>query len=213
MESHKAVTITKDELAQMPLVQFKGTITVVETEADAEAAVEDLLRHNVLGFDTETKPTFKKGKPNNVALMQVSYESHTYLFRINKLGFTPAIRRFIEADTIVKVGLSLKDDFFVMHRNHDFSPAGFIDLQDFVKNYGIADASLQKIFAALFAQRISKSQRLSNWEAPSLTIGQQHYASIDAWACLKIYNHLTSGQFVPEQSPFYREIPEQNQNN
>ena len=95
----------------------------------------------------------------------------------------------------------------MLHRNSDFAPDGFIDLQQFVKEYAIRDLALSKIYGIIFDQRISKSQRLSNWEAPVLTEGQQIYASIDAWACLRIYNRLRSGEFHPEDSP-YRYVPE-----
>lgn len=206
MNPRHAVTITKAELALLPPVTFRGKITVVETQEAAAEAVSAIMKLPVVGFDTETRPTFRKGHPNNVALMQVSADDRCWLFRINKLGVTQEMKRFLESDATMKIGLSLKDDFFVMHRNHDFTPAGFVDLQDIVGGYGIADTSLQKIYAVLFDSRISKAQRLSNWEAKTLTVAQQSYAAIDAWACLKIHRHLTGGLFIPEESRYYRLI-------
>lgn len=103
---------------------------------------------------------------------------------------------------MVKVGLSLKDDFHMLHKLAEFEPRNFVDLQSVVKSFHIADSSLQKIYGILFNGRISKSQRLSNWEAAQLSAGQMIYASIDAWACLKIYNHLTSGSFEPMESSY-----------
>lgn len=190
----------------MPVVTYPGEISIIETQDQAAAALEEIFKCPVVGFDTETKPTFRKGHPNNVALMQVSNGAHCWLFRVNRLGVEGSVKRFLESTQVKKVGLSLKDDFFVMRRSCEFEPAGFIDLQGFVREYGIADASLQKIYAILFGERISKGQRLSNWEAPALTLSQQRYASIDAWACLRIYNHLQSGEFVAEQSPYYTTI-------
>lgn len=199
------ISIPKDVLAGMPMVEFPGEITVLE-DADAAREVLTLLaKEERVGFDTETRPAFQKGRSFNVSLIQISTLTHGYLFRINKTGLLPELCAFIENDSVLKIGLSLKDDFFVLHKISEFVPHGFVDLQGFVGDYGIADASLQKIYGILFGKRISKGQRLSNWEAPELTVGQQHYAAIDAWACLRIYNHLTEGNFNPQESP-YRQI-------
>lgn len=196
------ISINKNLIAEMPLVTFPGTITVADTPEKADMAVEALSKERTVGFDTETKPSFKKGKTNKVALMQISTESHCYLFRLNKTGITDSLRRFIENPDITKVGLSLKDDFMVMHRSDEFTPGSFIDLQTYVSRYHITDMSLQRIYAILFGERISKHQRLSNWEADTLTDNQQAYAAIDAWACLRIYRHLKSGMFNPAESPY-----------
>ncbi len=132
----------------------------------------------------------------------MSTEYHSFLIRINKMGFTPELREFMECEDVIKVGLSLKDDFHMLHQVGEFEPRGFVELQDMVKKYHITDASLQKIYAILFGERISKSQRLTNWEAAQLTTPQMVYASIDAWACQRIYRRLVSGEFVPSQSPY-----------
>ncbi len=197
-----AISITKEQLTSLPTVSFPGQITVIDTVEDAATALRQLRMHAVVGFDTETKPSFRKGRTNMVSLIQISTDSHCYLFRLNHIGLCECIREFIEDPTVIKIGLSLKDDFHVMHKLAEFTPAGFVDLQTFVKQYEIADCSLQKIYGIIFNQRISKSQRLSNWEADNLTQSQQIYASIDAWACLKIYNHLNSGNFNPNLSPY-----------
>ena len=207
-DTRTVVSIPKELVAEMPLVTYPGSITIVDTPELADKALDEILSCSVVGFDTETKPAFRKGKTNNVALMQVSGEDRCWLFRVNRLGVDGAVKRFLENDTILKVGLSIKDDFFVMHRSAQFEPKGFVDLQSYVKEFKIADASLQRIFAILFGKRISKGQRLSNWEADSLTEAQQHYAAIDAWACLKIYNLLRAGEFDPKASPYLTEIIE-----
>lgn len=186
----------------MPVLKYHGYITVVDTPEMEAYALTDISKHREVGFDTETKPSFRKGKLNNVSLVQVSTGERCYLFRLNKLGFTSGIKSFMENEEIVKIGLSLKDDFSVLHRNCEFVPRGFVDLQHYVKQFSITDLSLSKIYAILFGERISKSQRLSNWEAASLTESQQTYASIDAWACLRIYRYLRAGLFHPERSPY-----------
>ncbi len=201
------ISITKAQLAGLPLVEFSGAITVISDPAEVAGAVEILRSRDVVGFDTETKPNFKKGVTNKVSLIQVSTDDHSFLFRLNKTGFTPELKEFMECEDVVKVGLSLKDDFHVLHKICEFEPKNFIDLQDVVRQYHITDLSLQKIYGILFGRRISKSQRLTNWEAATLTPSQMVYASIDAWACLRIYRMLRSDTFVPEESP-YIVVPE-----
>lgn len=196
------IAIDKKCVAEMPNVTFAGAITVIERAEDVAEAVRFLRRHDVVGFDTETKPNFRKGMTNRVSLIQVSTEDRSFLFRINKMGFTPELREFMECDDLIKVGLSLKDDFHMLHQVGEFEPHSFIELQNMVKSYHISDASLQKIYAILFGRRISKGQRLTNWEAPVLTEPQMIYASIDAWACRHIYLYLTSGAFDPTASPY-----------
>ena len=196
------IAISKEAVAAMPVETFGGAITVVETDADAVAALERLSCADVVGFDTETKPNFRKGQTNRLSLVQISTSDHCYLFRLNKIGFIPQLVDFLESPTPVKVGLSLKDDFHGLQRLAPFTPGGFEDLQEIVKRYGITDASLQKIYAIIFGLRISKGQRLSNWEAPRLTPAQMTYASLDAWACLRIYRLFASGGFLPEESPY-----------
>lgn len=196
------ISISKEQLSALPTVIFPGRITVVDTVEAANEALSVLRNESVVGFDTETKPSFRKGQSNSVALIQVSTLDRCFLFRLKKLGFIDELRGFIEDSSIKKIGLSLHDDFLVLHRGAEFDPDGFIDLQSLVKEYGINDISLQKIYGIIFNERISKSQRLSNWEAAYLTDSQQSYASIDAWACLRIYNHLKRGMFDPDSSPY-----------
>lgn len=196
------ISIPKEALSAMPLVGFHGEITVIDNTDNALSALSRLSKEPIVGFDTETRPNFQKGRMHNVALVQISTLDTCYLFRINKTGFLPELKAFIENEAIAKVGLSLKDDFMMLHKISEFTPAGFIDLQTYVKKFGIIDCSLQKIYGILFGQRISKGQRLSNWEAAELSESQQHYAAIDAWACLRIHRALDQGTFCPESSPY-----------
>lgn len=196
------VSITKEQISSLPRVEYPGIYEIVENAEQEEKALNEINSFSLVGFDTETKPSFKKGQHNKVSLVQISTGEKCYLFRVNKLGLSQRLKDFFGNAAIKKIGLSIKDDFYVLKRIADFDPSGFIDLQEFVCNYSICDASLQKIYAILFGERISKSQRLSNWEADTLTDGQKNYASIDAWACLKIYLHLTEGNFDPMNSPY-----------
>lgn len=175
---------------------------VVDTMDTARMALRELSRSRVIGFDTETRPSFKKGRLHKAALMQLATDDFCFLFRLNKLGIFDSLKSFLEDPGVLKVGLSVHDDFNVLSRSCEMQPQGFIELQDFTKQYCIADNSLQKIFAIVFGQYISKSQRLTNWEAPELTTHQQQYAAIDAWACLKLYKYLNAGLFDPTASPY-----------
>lgn len=199
----QTIAIDKATVAEMPTVTFPGGITVVDDAASARVAVRELMRARVIGFDTETRPSFHKGRHHSVALMQLSTEDHCFLFRLNILGISEGIRKLLEDPEIIKIGLSVHDDFAVMRRlAPDLDPQGFIDLQEYVKYFHISDISLQKIYAIIFGERISKTQRLTNWEAPVLTEAQQTYAAIDAWACLRLYRRLRSGAFRPDDSPY-----------
>ena len=184
-------TINKAEIATLPIVQFPGRIFLIYTEADARKAVDYLNRHEIVGVDTETRPCFKKGQVHKVALLQISTEDTCFLFRLNKIGMPSFLQDFLTND-ILKIGLSLRDDFKMLRKRKDMQTeeGNWIELQDYVVRFGIEDRSLQKIYANLFGMKISKGQRLSNWEAETFTDAQMQYAAIDAWACVKIYNRL-----------------------
>ena len=183
--------ITKAEIAEMPKVQFSGRIFVIYTVTDAEKAVEYLRTQHIVGVDTETRPSFKRGMSHKVALLQIATSDTCFLFRLNRIGMPTFLQDFLMGDTL-KIGLSLKDDFLMLRRRKDVhaEEGNWIELQDYVGRFGIEDRSLQKIFANLFGQKISKSQRLSNWEVETLTESQMNYAATDAWACVEIYNCL-----------------------
>ena len=184
-------TIAKAEIAQMPIVQFPGRIFVIYTETDAEKAVAYLKSQQIVGVDTETRPSFKRGRSHKVALLQIATTDTCFLFRLNQIGMPAILQDFLMGDTL-KIGLSLKDDFMMLSRRKEVhaEEGNWIELQDYVGRFGIEDRSLQKIFANLFGKKISKAQRLSNWEAESLSDSQINYAATDAWACVEIYNCL-----------------------
>lgn len=174
----------------MPKEGFPGKIVVIQTEAEAEEAMNYINSQPVVGVDTETRPSFIKGQSHKVALLQISTRDICFLFRLNMVGMPEPIINFFENPDIIKIGLSLKDDFASLRKRVPFNQQGWVELQDFVKPFGIQDNSLQKIYAILYARKISKSQRLSNWEADVLSDAQKKYAATDAWACYKIYNFL-----------------------
>lgn len=182
--------ITKDELKDLPKAVFPGRIQVVLSLAEAEKAVAYLRSQPVIGIDSETRPSFAKGKGHKVALLQISSQSCCFLFRLNHIGLPQCLLDLLEDADVLKVGLSLKDDFMMLGKRAPLKPQSVIELQQYVKPMGIEDMSLQKIYAILFNEKISKSQQLSNWEIDVLTDQQKQYAAMDAWACLRMYLKL-----------------------
>lgn len=180
----------KKKISTLPRIIFEGRIVVVLTERDAQKAVDFLLTQPILGIDTETRPSFKKGRVNQVALLQIATHDICFLFRLNQLGMTAAVKRLLEDTEVPKIGLSLHDDLMMLSRRGEFRRGNFIDLQDKVKEIGVEDMSLQKLFANFFGMRISKRDQLSNWEADILSDKQKIYAATDAWTCILLYEEL-----------------------
>lgn len=182
----------KQNLNNLPRALFDGRIYIIQSEAEAARAVDYLLHQPILGFDTETRPSFKKGQLHTVALLQVASHDACFLFRLNLMqGLPRPIIDLLQDTHVTKVGLSLHDDFLSLRHRGTFRPGTFIELQTEVKQLGIEDMSLQKIYANLFARKIAKNQQLSNWEADVLTEAQQRYAATDAWACICIHEEIT----------------------
>jgi len=183
-------SITKEELTDLPLRWFEGKIVVVNKPEQVKGIANFLSSFPVIGFDTETRPSFKKGKTNKVALLQLATPEQAFLFRINKIGLPKEIRKILADPNIVKPGVAIRDDIKGLRSINDFKPQGFIELQDHAKDLGIQNFSLKKLAAITCGFRISKSQQLSNWEADSLTDAQQVYAATDAWVSLRIYENF-----------------------
>lgn len=191
-------TISKEELAELPVKEFCGhPVTVINLE-QAEIAVRQIRESGMLvGFDTETRPSFQKGVTYRVALVQLSVGQVCYLFRLNKIKEMPqCLKELLEDPNVIKVGLSTPDDFKNLRKWGELEPRGFIELQQMVKNYGIGEMSLAKIYALLFGLKLSKRQRLTNWEADQLNIRQLSYAALDAVACVEIYEALMRSKIV-----------------
>ena len=181
----------KTKIKDLPPARFKGRIVVVISESEAARAVDYLLSQDILGMDTETRPSFRKGTIHKVALLQVSTREICFLFRLSLTGITSSIKRLLEDTTVTKAGLSWHDDLLSLHKRAPFEAGSYVDIQDCAAEIGIADRSLQKLYANIFGRRISKTQQLSNWDADILTEAQKMYAATDAWACIMLYDELT----------------------
>ena len=187
-------TIDKEELKKLPLQAFPGTIHVVDSMAGLKKYLPVLKKEKVLGFDTETRPTFKKGQVNQISLVQIATTFHAFLFRISALNLPDLLIEFFEDDSIIKVGAALHDDLIDLRKIRDFKAGGFLDLQKYVEAFGIENKGVAKLAGIVLGIRISKNQQLSNWDAEKLNTAQKAYAAMDAWVCLKIYQELQTYQ-------------------
>jgi ribonuclease D len=183
--------ITKDEINELPLGQFEGEIYLIDNLEDLGEVADFLKTQSIIGFDTETKPAFRKGVVNQVSLLQLSTSSQAFLFRLNEIGFPDEIRDVLEREHIVKVGAAVNDDLKGLAKLTDsFYPNSFFDLNDELKKVGFHNVGVRNLCGMVLKMRISKSEQVSNWEASSLTEKQQRYAATDAWACLEIFQLL-----------------------
>ncbi len=183
-------TISNDEVAALPTAEVAGRIVVVDDESKIEAACRDLSSCTVVGFDTETRPSFKAGVTNKVSLLQLSTPETCYLFRLNRIRLDNRILKILTAKRIVKVGADVAGDMRSLHVLRSFREQGFVDLQQLAAGSGIEEKSLRKLAAITLGLRVSKAQRLSNWEAATLTPQQMMYAAVDAWICIEILRRL-----------------------
>ena len=183
-------TIDKEELKKLPLQAFPGTIHVIDSLAGLHKYLPVLKQEQVLGFDTETRPSFRKGKINKISLVQFATPFHAFLFRISTLNLSDELIELFEDDSIIKVGAALHDDLIDLRRIRDFKAGGFLDLQKYVEAFGIENKGVAKLAGIVLGFRISKNQQLSNWDAKKLNEAQKAYAAMDAWVCLKIYQEL-----------------------
>jgi len=182
--------IAKEEINQLEVRQFKGEIRVVDDMDSFRAAMKELRDYPVLGFDTETRPSFRKGNNNRIALIQISNSHVAWLFRVNKIGIPEYLKKWLEDDRVLKIGAGLNDDMRRLRQLITFEPGGFLDLQKYVEAFQIESKSLKKMVAIVLGYKISKSQQMSNWESEALTEQQLRYAATDAWVCLEVYHKL-----------------------
>ncbi|HUW91856.1 MAG TPA: 3'-5' exonuclease [Bacteroidales bacterium] len=179
--------LTDEDLKKLPVSQFAGRIVLVDTLDKFYPVLSDIKKSKLLGFDTETKPSFKKGQKNKVSLLQLADDHQAWIFRLNTIGLPRELAAILSDPSITKVGVAIHDDIKALRNLKPFEPAGFVDLQSIVANHGIKELGLKKLSAIVLGFSISKSQQVSNWETPALTWPQQLYAATDAWVCRRIF--------------------------
>ncbi len=182
--------ITKEEISILPQKSFNGEVFYIDKMENFYKIIDQLKKEKLLGFDTETRPAFKKGKSYDVSLLQLGTSNRVYLFRLNKIGFPPELAEVLADEQVLKIGVAIHDDIVSLRKLREHEPKGFIDLQQYVNQFGIEDNGLKKLVANILGFRISKRQQTSNWEADVLSPAQIEYAATDAWVCHEIYNKL-----------------------
>ncbi len=192
--------ITKQEINELPLFKYEGKTVVVASEQKIDRAISEIEKYDLVGFDTETKPTFKKGQFHHVALVQIAIPGVVYLLRIHMVGVPKSLASFLSNERIAKIGIALDDDVIALNKKRRFKPAGFIDLNKIAPTLGIENIGARNLSALLLNSRISKNQQVSNWENNILTGPQVKYAATDAWICLEIYNKLYQWGYLNNQS-------------
>ena len=182
--------ISKEEIAQLDLIRYEGPICLIDSAEALRMEIGSIKREPVLGFDTETRPSFRKGRVYPTSLVQLAAPHCVWLIRVNRIGYPDGLKALFSGEEPVKVGLGLKDDLRRLTTDVRFNPAGFLDLQDYVRAFRIEEKGLKKLAGIVLGHRISKSQQVSNWDAEKLTEAQMRYAATDAWICLEIYQRL-----------------------
>ena len=183
-------TIDNEDLRKLPLGAFEGEIHLIDSPAGVKKYLPVLMREKMLGFDTETRPSFRKGQKNRISLLQLSSRFHAFLFRIGSIGLPDPLLRLLEEENIRKVGAAVRDDLLYLQGVRRFRPAGFLDLQKYVEAFGIENKAVSKMAGIVLGFRVSKSQQLSNWDSDTLSPAQFLYAATDAWVCYRIYEEL-----------------------
>ena len=183
-------SVTDEDLKKLPVMQFEGKVRLIDNIQKFRQAMREISRCKILGFDTETRPSFKKGTRHKVSLLQLADDHNAWLFRLNMIGLPPELASLLANPDIVKIGVAVHDDIKALRHLTPFEPGGFVDLQTVVADHGIKQLGLKRLSAIILGFSISKSQQTSNWEAPGLTPQQQVYAATDAWVCRRIYLQL-----------------------
>jgi ribonuclease D len=192
VQAEVKTTITHEEVNSLPLKAFEGKIVLIEDPAKLDKAIQEVSKHRLVGFDTETRPSFKKGQHYKVSLLQLALDKKVFLIRLNHTGITDELIALFENENVIKTGVGLRDDLVALQKLRKFHPKGFEDLAVISKKSGLLVESVKKLTALLLGFRISKSAQTSNWEAISLSEKQLEYAATDAWVCLEIHKKLVA---------------------
>lgn len=176
--------------AELPKIQFTGKIHLIANNQQLAAAKRGLLESTQLGFDTETKPSFKKGEVYKVALLQLSTEADAYLIRLQSISEFSILKHVLENENVLKVGVAIRDDLKGLQKHFSFQPKNFVELQDVAKAKGLQNFGLKGMTAEVMKASLSKAAKMTNWEQPTLTESQLLYAATDAWIGLALYLKL-----------------------
>ena len=179
--------MSKDEINGYPIMRWTGRTSVVRNKDDLVTAVDRLANHNLLGFDTETRPAYTKGESYLPSLLQLASDNEVFIFQLKHLGLAKPLREILSDSAIIKAGVSLDFDIRELKKLSPFKAAGFRDLGDLAKKAGIKNHGLRGLAAVFLGIRISKGAQTSNWAKDVLTPQQIQYAATDAWVGRRLY--------------------------
>jgi ribonuclease D len=184
------ISISHEEINSLPLKSFSGKTTVITEAKKLITIFKEIQQHQIVGFDTETRPSFVRGQIYQVSLLQLAIPEKVFLVRLNHTGFVDELIEFFENEKVIKAGVGIRDDIKILNKIREFKAAGFTEISTLARQVGFEVESVKKLTALLLGFRISKGAQTSNWEAPILTEKQITYAATDAWVCLEIYKKL-----------------------
>lgn len=185
-----SIKITKEEVNTLPLEAYEGPVALVDSPSSLAAALKALRRETVLGFDTESRPAFKKGQNYPASLIQLAGESCVWLFQIKKLPTLDGLWNLLADGEIIKAGVAIADDIKKLKDLQDFQPRGFVEIADLTQQAGILNTGLRSLTGLLLNFRISKRAQVSNWARSDLSEAQVQYAATDAWVSRRLYLHM-----------------------
>lgn len=185
-----AIKITKEEINALPLKAYEGSVTIVDDDQKLARALKELRKETILGFDTESRPSFKKGQNYPASLIQLGGESHVWLFQISNFSSLDKLWKILADERIIKAGVAIADDIKKLQELQDFTPAGFVEIANLSTQAGILNTGLRSLAALLLNFRISKRAQVSNWAKSTLTDVQIQYAATDAWVSRELYLHM-----------------------
>ena len=185
-------TISREDMAKLPIGRYEGRVRLVEAPADLEEALADFRQESIVGFDTETRPAFKKGESHLPCLVQAATARAVYLFQLRRTEVIPVVAELLADPRIVKAGISLKDDLRTLKQVFPFAEKNMLDLGFVARRSGFGQTGVRNLAGILLGLRIPKGTKTSNWAAPQLSPAQVAYAATDAWACRELFLRFQS---------------------
>jgi len=195
-------SIQKEEIATLPQFSYGGKVVLAADPHAIDRAIEEVMQHGMIGFDTESKPVFRRGHFNHVALVQLAIKDKVFLLRTHRVGISDKMRALFENENILKIGISIIDDLSALRKRRGFEPRGFLDLNKLAEKLQFENIGAKNLTAMVLGKRISKNQQRSNWENSTLTDSQIRYAATDAWICLEIYQQLAQHGLLDHMKPY-----------
>ena len=184
--------ISPEEMANLPIRRYEGEVRLIASSEDLAQAAAAMARERVVGFDTETRPAFRKGESYLPSLVQVAGEHAVWIFPLQRLDCSVPLMRLLEDPGIVKAGVSIAEDLKQLKKLFPFNDAGVVDVGQLAKRQGVQQTGLRNLAGIVLGFRVPKGKRTSNWAASSLTRQQIGYAAMDAWAARALYLRLES---------------------